>query len=130
MKITLTEEQTSFLNKACTTINTPQGDVYMYLPFWYKKTDVDNVFEELPFGELSGDLKEALSERRNPSDDIPDFDISKTYACGATVKYGGNVWVFKPEGPSPASIYDGIKYVIVSTGVYPGTGNGWKIKKS
>ena len=274
MKIELSNEQTMFLNETCTTIKTPQGDVYMYLPFWYKKTDVDNVFEELPFGELSDDLKEALNDDRekvkeipphldkkpwtpdecspktkissrqtgrteamiqgmvhrfknneyigiagckdpdrilkrlaelgvkaeatvmsywweapdgsmlpnkeiytgylfkvkpvrevkcfecgeviDPNwikgdatliscekcikkyleirlsdaemdvdkvnviiDDVPDFDINKTYLVGDNAKYGGSVWVF-------VSHYD---YTASTTGIYPGTGNGWKIKK-
>ncbi len=138
-KVKLTEDQTAFLNGNCTIINTSDGvdagDVYMYLPFWYKKTDVDNVFEVLSFDALPSDLKKELNERRNPNDIpspepiIPDFDISKTYGPGHTVKYVDNVWVFKPGDYPYPSIYDGIKDVIVTTGIYPGTGNGWKIKK-
>ena len=119
MKIKLTKEQTSFLNESCTIINTPKGDVYMYLPFWYKKTDMDNVFEELSFDKLPSDFKKELNERRNPNN-IPDFDLNKTYFIGDNVKYGDSVWVFRPKGKQyPSSI-----------GIYPGTGNGWKIKKS
>lgn len=56
----------------------------------------------------------------SPESVIPDFDGRQTYYIGDTVRYSGNVWVFKPERPLHPS----------STGIYPGTGNGWKIKRS
>lgn len=51
---------------------------------------------------------------------IPDFNPGKMYWHGNEVRYEGNTWVFKPIDKKQNWIQ----------GVYPGTGNGWKIKKS
>lgn len=55
----------------------------------------------------------------DPDPIIPDFDRSIVYFIGDEIRYEDNVWVLKPINSHQSWIM----------GLYPGTGNGWKIKK-
>lgn len=61
-----------------------------------------------------------LIKEIDPGPIISDFDLRTVYVIDDEVKHGGNEWVFKPtDEDCSSSIW----------GIYPGTGNGWKIKK-
>ena len=63
MKVKITKEQQELLNTG-TIVSTPENVAYYYLPFWYKKTEDEDVFEIIPLGKLPDDLVKLLKDER------------------------------------------------------------------
>jgi hypothetical protein len=69
MKVKITKEQKELLNTG-TIVSTTENVIYHYLPFWYKETEDEDVFEIIPLGKLMGidKLTEQILEITNNSD--------------------------------------------------------------
>ena len=62
-KIKFTQDQADLLRNAGTVIKFPNGNKYMYLPFWYKDSE-DNVLEEYNPDKIPDELREELKSQR------------------------------------------------------------------
>ena len=63
MKVKITKEQQELLNTG-TIVSTPENVTYHYLPFWYKETEDEDVFEIIPLGKLPDDLAKMIKVER------------------------------------------------------------------
>lgn len=64
MKIKFPKEQISIFDQLGTIVNTEDGNTYRYLPFWFKETDEEDVYEVLTFDQLPDDLIESITNSR------------------------------------------------------------------
>ena len=64
MKVKFPKEQTDLLNNIGTIVNTADGNVYKYLPFWFKETDEKGVYELFTFEQLPDELIETIKSMR------------------------------------------------------------------
>ena len=65
-QIKLTKKQAEFLKTG--SIATTHGNTYSFLPFWFKQTDKENVFEIHMLGHLPDELKRVIEWSREKSD--------------------------------------------------------------
>ena len=70
MKIKITKEQQDLLNTGSVVI-TPEDETYLYLPFWYKKTEDEDLFEIISPEKLPEDLVKAINIMREYAPNIP-----------------------------------------------------------
>lgn len=56
MKVKFPKEQTDLFNNIGTIVNTSEGSVYRYLPFWFKETEEEDVYELFTFEQLPDEL--------------------------------------------------------------------------
>ena len=63
MKAKLSKEQQALLNTG-TIVSTPENVTYHYLPFWYKETEDEDMFEIIPLGKLPEDLVRVIDVTR------------------------------------------------------------------
>jgi hypothetical protein len=63
MKVKITKEQQELLDTG-TMVITPENVTYRYLPFWYKETEDEGVFEVIPLGKLPDDLVNIIKAER------------------------------------------------------------------
>ena len=61
-KIKLSQKESNLLNNG--TVISVGGNTYRYLPFWYKDTDEEGVYEEYSFEELPYDLIAYINDQR------------------------------------------------------------------
>lgn len=59
MRIKLTKEQQELLSSMGSVVKTEKA-VYQYLPFWYKETEDEDVFEQFTFQKLPDDLVKTI----------------------------------------------------------------------
>lgn len=64
MKVNLSQEQQDLFKNFGSVVNTAEGNTYRYLPFWYKETDVKDVFEIISLEKVPDDLKDAIKDTR------------------------------------------------------------------
>jgi hypothetical protein len=64
MKIKVKKQQTDLLRHVGTVVTTTKGDVYRYLPFWFKETPDKDIYDLLTFEELPDDLIETIKDMR------------------------------------------------------------------
>jgi hypothetical protein len=64
MEVKFTKEQTDFLNKISTIVHMTSGSTYRHIPFWFKETEEEGVYELLTFEHLPDELTEALKNMR------------------------------------------------------------------
>lgn len=64
MRVKFPKEQTDLFNQIGTIVNTANGNTYRYLPFWFKETDQENVYELLTFEKLPDELIETIKDMR------------------------------------------------------------------
>jgi len=62
MRVKFSKEQTDWFDQVSSVINTASGDTYQYLPYWFKKTDEEGVYDIIPFEMLPGELIALLSK--------------------------------------------------------------------
>jgi len=60
MKVKFPKEQTDLFNNIGTIVNTAEGRVYRYLPFWFKETEEEDVYELFTFEQLPDELIESI----------------------------------------------------------------------
>ncbi len=60
MKIKFSKEREEILNMVSTIVITASGDKYYHMPYWYKKTKEEGIYEELNYDHLPQDLKDAI----------------------------------------------------------------------
>jgi len=65
MKVKFPKEQTDLFNQIGTIVNTANGSTYRYLPFWFKETDQEDVYELLTFEKLPDELIELIRDMRD-----------------------------------------------------------------
>ena len=63
MKVKFSKEQIDLFNIG-TIINTADGSIYRYLPFWFKETDEEGVYELFTFEQLPDELIETIKSMR------------------------------------------------------------------
>ena len=63
MKIKISKEQQELLHTGIMVI-TNENVIYRYLPFWYKETEDEDLFEEIPLGKLPEDLVKVIKIER------------------------------------------------------------------
>lgn len=61
-KVKLEKEVVSFLEDRGTIVYSKEGICFFNIPFWYKETEKDGVFEEFNFHDLPEDVKETIHE--------------------------------------------------------------------
>ena len=64
MKLKFSKEQTDLFNQVGTIVNTANGNIYRYLPFWFKETEQEGVYELLTFEQLPDELIETIKDMR------------------------------------------------------------------
>ena len=67
MKVKFPKEQIDLLNNIGTIVNTADGSVYKYLPFWFKETDEEGIYELFTFEQLPDELIETIKSMRDSS---------------------------------------------------------------
>ena len=77
MKVKFPKEQIDLFNQIGTIVNTANGNTYRYLPFWFKETEQEDVYELLTFEKLSDELIETIKDMRDSN-----FKDVKIYAKG------------------------------------------------
>lgn len=65
MKVKFPKEQTDLFNNIGTIVNTAEGSVYRYLPFWFKETEEEGVYELFTFEQLPDELIETIKSMRD-----------------------------------------------------------------
>jgi len=65
MKVKFPKEQIDLFNQIGTIVNTANGNTYRYLPFWFKETEQEDVYELLTFEKLSDELIETIKDMRD-----------------------------------------------------------------
>jgi len=65
MKVKFPKEQTDLFNQIGTIVTTANGNTYQYLPFWFKKTEQEDVYELLTFENLPDELIETIKDMRS-----------------------------------------------------------------
>lgn len=65
MKVKFPKEQTDLFNNVGTIVNTAEGSTYRYLPFWFKETNEEDVYELFTFEQLPNELIETIKRMRN-----------------------------------------------------------------
>uniref|UniRef100_A0A6M3LX62 Uncharacterized protein n=1 Tax=viral metagenome TaxID=1070528 RepID=A0A6M3LX62_9ZZZZ len=66
MKVKFSKEQLSLFDQLGTIITTSKGHIYQYIPFWFKTTQEEDIFELFTFEELPDEvIKPMGSVRRN-----------------------------------------------------------------
>ena len=65
MEIKFLKEQTYLFDQIGTIVNTVNGNTYRYLPFWFKETHKENVYEIFTFERLPDELIEAIKKIRD-----------------------------------------------------------------
>lgn len=63
-KVFLNENQIGFLKRGTTFVGA-NGFKWYYMPFWFKETKEEGVFEEFSFDELPENFKQALQDHRD-----------------------------------------------------------------
>ena len=58
------KEQIQLFKENGVLASTPEGE-YMFLPFWFKETEAEDMFEAISLGKLPEDLKEFIIEFRD-----------------------------------------------------------------
>jgi hypothetical protein len=71
MKLKLTKEQIDLFDQLGTVVVVPSNEIYYYLPFWFKKTEVKNVFDVITFEELPKEVLETINDLRESNGDPP-----------------------------------------------------------
>ena len=64
MKLKIEKSQSNFLQEMGTEITTPNGEKYFYMPFWFKQTEEEGVYELLTFDHLPKDVIELIHDFR------------------------------------------------------------------
>lgn len=64
-KVKLSKEQADLLNDMGTIVNTADGGVYRFLPYWFKESKEDGVYESFLLGHLPDELVDAINHIRN-----------------------------------------------------------------
>uniref|UniRef100_A0A6M3LRB3 Uncharacterized protein n=1 Tax=viral metagenome TaxID=1070528 RepID=A0A6M3LRB3_9ZZZZ len=64
MRIKVKKEVAEFLINATTKVHTRGGSIYYYIPFWFTKTEEEDIFEEFSFDSLPEELKKAIKDLR------------------------------------------------------------------
>ncbi len=65
MKIKFPKEQTELLNNIGTIVNTAEGSTYRHLPFWFKETDEEGIYELFTFEQLPDELIDIIKSMRD-----------------------------------------------------------------
>ena len=65
MEIKFTKESALLINQIGNVTNFANGDTYIHVPYWFKKTDQEDVHEVLTFENLPDELLETLDDNRN-----------------------------------------------------------------
>ena len=65
MKVKFPKEQTDLFNNIGTIVNTAEGSVYRHLPFWFKETEEEGVYELFTFEKLPDELIETIKSMRD-----------------------------------------------------------------
>ena len=63
MKIKISKEQQKLLHTGIM-VTTNENVIYRYLPFWYKETEDEDLFEEIQLGKLPEDLVKVIKIER------------------------------------------------------------------
>ena len=63
MKTNLSKEQQELLKRG-TVVNTPNGETYYHLPYWYKQTKIENLFDEMFINEIPKELIRLIELKR------------------------------------------------------------------
>jgi len=66
-KVELSGEAVRFLNNSSSKffLDEKEEEEWLYLPYWFKKTDDPYIFEQYSFEELPEGMREGLSELRD-----------------------------------------------------------------
>jgi len=64
MKVKFPKEQVDLFNNIGTIVNTASGKTYRYLPYWFRETDEEGVFELFTFEELPDELIDTIKDIR------------------------------------------------------------------
>ena len=63
MKIKFSKELTDLLDNIGTIVHTSEDDIYRHIPFWFKETDEEGIYELLTFEQLPNELNELIKQR-------------------------------------------------------------------
>ncbi len=64
MKVKFPKEQIDLFNNIGTIVTTEEGSTYKYLPFWFKETDEEGVYELFKFEQLPNELIDTIKNIR------------------------------------------------------------------
>lgn len=96
MKVKFPKEQIDLFNNIGTIVNTAEGSVYRYLPFWFKETEEEGVYELFTFEQLPDEFIEIIAkEHETEKCDIT--DVSKRYSIEDIERYVENWGMYKVE---------------------------------
>lgn len=65
VKIKLTKEESELFDNLGIIVTLKNGDIYKFLPFWFKETKEDSIFEAHSFERVPEELKEHIYEMRD-----------------------------------------------------------------
>lgn len=66
--VKFTPEQIKFLEEHSSVVPLPDGTEYFYIPFWFKKSADNDVFEKYQFHEIPMELVSELNKERHMED--------------------------------------------------------------
>ena len=64
MKVKFPKEQVDLFNNIGTIVNTTSGKTYRYLPYWFRETDEEGVFELFTLDRLPDELIDTIKDIR------------------------------------------------------------------
>ena len=64
IKVKFPKEQIDLFNNIGTTVSTPNGKTYRYLPHWFRETEEEGVFELFTFENLPDELIDTIKDMR------------------------------------------------------------------